>query len=127
MMLYQSVYENLHSTWDKTERPPSAESIAVLKHLILSGPLTVTEAALHFQRGQSAMSELISRLQANGYVDRHKDHRDRRKTLVWLTDEGRDIYRRTQEVLDRDLLAESLERLPENERRTLVKCLQSLV
>ena len=83
MALYQSVYQNLHSTRGKGERCPSSESIAIMHHLILSRPLTVTEAANHFDRGQSAMSEIIDRIQPNGYVDRVKDSRDKRRTLVW--------------------------------------------
>lgn len=127
MALYQSLYQNLHSTWNKDERSPSAESIAVMNHLILSGPLTVTEAALHFNRAQSAMSELFDRLQLNGYVERMKDSRDKRKTLVWLTDLGRETYARTQEVLDRELLHESLQMLPLAHRSNLLETMQQLI
>jgi len=127
MALYQSIYQNLHSTWAKGERNPSSESIAIINHLILSGPLTVTEAARHFDRAQSAMSELIDRMQANGYVDRIKDSRDKRRTLVWLTKSGRDLFDRTQEVLDRKLLEESMQKLSEDEREKLITSLRSIV
>lgn len=124
---FMALYQNLHSTWNKDERSPSAESIAVMNHLILSGPLTVTEAALHFNRAQSAMSELFDRLQLNGYVERMKDSRDKRKTLVWLTDLGRETYARTQEVLDRELLHESLQMLPLAQRSNLLETMQQLI
>ena len=126
MFLYQSIYHYLRSTWNKDEHHPSSEAIAVLNHLILSGPLTISEAALHFNRSQSAMSELVDRLQANGYVDRLKDSRDKRKNIVWLTKKGRDVFDKTQEVLDRELLNESINMLSENERANLLNSMKSL-
>lgn len=124
---YQSIYQNIHFTRDKNEPSPSSESIAVMNHLVLSGPLTVTEAAQHFNRAQSAMSELIDRLQARGYVARIKDSRDKRKTLVWLTEVGREAFDRTQEVLDRSLLDESLQMLSTDQRLSLIESMQALV
>ncbi|TRY12750.1 MarR family transcriptional regulator [Shewanella hanedai] len=124
--LYQSVYKNLHSAWEDDVQRPSSEAIAVMNHLVISGPLTVTEAATHFNRAQSAMSELIDRLQANGYVDRVKDARDKRKTFVWLTKSGREIFNKTQEVLDRELLENSMELLTVSERTALIKSLESI-
>jgi len=60
----------------------------VLHHLSLTGPLTVTEAARHLGRAQSVMSEMIDHLEAKGFLARHRDTRDKRRTLVWLTAAG---------------------------------------
>ena len=127
MALYSDIYRRLHASWDKHEYYPSSEALAVMSHLLLSGPLTITEAAQHFNRAQSAMSELIDRLQANDYVTRIKDSRDRRRTLIWLTDKGRLLYQRTQEVLNRELLQQSLELLAEPQRQQLLENFQALV
>lgn len=81
-MLYPALYRLLHSRWHKGEQRPSPEALAVMTHLQLSGPLTVGEAALHFDRAQSAMSELVDRAQAAGWLERAPDGRDRRRTLV---------------------------------------------
>lgn len=127
MQLYQGLYEQLHSSWAKGELPPSAEALAVMRHLMQTGPLTITEAARHFNRAQSAMSELIDRLQANGYVNRIKDNRDKRRTLIWVTEAGRALDERSQEVMDRALLQESLDLLSEQERRQLMQLMQTLL
>ncbi len=125
--LYPAIYLRLHARWQKDEQRPTAEAVAVLTHLELSGPLTVTEAARHFQRAQSAMSELIDRLQAHGHVERIRDTRDRRRTLVWMTPAGVDSLQRSRQVLDVELLARCIERMGARERRELVTGLRALV
>lgn len=125
--LYPAIYLRLHARWQKDEQRPTAEAVAVLTHLELSGPLTVTEAARHFQRAQSAMSELIDRLQAHGHVERIRDTRDRRRTLVWMTEAGIDSLRRSREVLDMDLLTRCIEDMTARDRRCLIAGLRALV
>ena len=126
-MLYPAIYQRLHARWRKEEQRPSPEVVAVLAHLELSGPLTVTEAARHFQRAQSAMSELVDRLQTRGHVERIRDPRDRRRTLVWMTEAGIDSLRRSREVLDMDLLTRCIEDMTARDRRCLIAGLRALV
>jgi len=126
-LLYPAIYQRLHTRWQKHEQRPTPETVAVLTHLELSGPLTVTEAARHFKRAQSAMSELIDRLQAHGFVDRMRDARDRRRILVWITEAGHDSLRRSRQVLDVNLLAQSIERMRPRDRRCLLDGLRALV
>ncbi|MBI3775326.1 MAG: MarR family transcriptional regulator [Gammaproteobacteria bacterium] len=125
--LYPAIYQRLHARWEKHEHRPAPETLAVLTHLELSGPLTVTEAARHFKRAQSAMSELIDRLQAHSYVDRIRDARDRRRILVWITEAGLDSLKRSRQVLDVNLLAQSIERMSPQDRHCLVDGLRALV
>lgn len=126
-MLYPMIYQRLHARRRKEEQRLSPETVAMLAHLELSGPLTVTEAARHFQRAQSAMSELIDRLQAHGHVERIRDARDRRRTLVWMTEAGIDSLRRSRQVLDGDLLERCMERMSTRDGRCLVVGLRALV
>ncbi len=125
--LYPALYRVLHSRWHKSEPRPSPEALAVMTHLQLSGPLTVGEAALHFDRAQSAMSELIDRAQAAGWLDRAPDGRDRRRTLVWLTDAGLAILNRSTQVLDAERLERCLELLSPPQRTQLIESMQALL
>lgn len=125
--LYPAVYEKLHARWALDEKRPSAESLAVLQHLWLAGPLTVGEAARHFERAPSAVSELVDRIEANGWLARSPDGRDRRRTLLWLTDAGRAVLERSREVLSRDALAAALDRMSGADRERLVAGLRALV
>jgi DNA-binding MarR family transcriptional regulator len=125
--LYPALYHRLHTRWDKDERRPTAETLAVLGHLELTGPLTISEAARHFDRAQSAMSELIDRLERSGHVTRFPDARDRRRTLVWMTETGLALLRRSRQVLSEELLRRALEQMTDTERRGLVRGLQALI
>lgn len=125
--LYAALYHHLHTRWEKEEARPSPEALAVLTHLKFTGPLTVSEAAQHFKRAQSAMSEMLDRIQANGWLERHQDGRDRRRTLVWLTASGEQLLSRSRQVLDPVLLGECLTCLTNEEQLQLTAALQRLV
>lgn len=125
--LYPAVYEHLHARWSLDEKRPSAESLAVLQHLWQAGPLTVGEAARHFERAPSAVSELVDRIEASGWLARSPDGRDRRRTLLWLTDSGRAVLERSREVLARGALAAALARMTPEAREQLAAGLRALV
>ena len=62
--LFPEVYARFARRWEPEEYRPSHEANAILQHLAGSGPLTVMEAAAHFDGSQAATSELLNRLQA---------------------------------------------------------------
>src|SRR6266545_526020 len=85
--LWPAIYLPLHTRTEPRARRyrPTPESLGVLTHLAASGPLTVTEAARHMRRAQSVMSDIVTRLERRGLLERMRDERDRRRVLVWLT------------------------------------------
>ena len=97
------------------------QSWAVLHHLEMAGPLTVTEAARHMGRAQSVMSEIIDGLERKGLLARMRDARDRRRTLVWLTDEGRAAMATERQVLDVERLERAFTKLDERSRNKLLR------
>ncbi len=101
--------------------------MGVLLHLADSGPLTVTEAAKHLERSQSAMSEIINRLTARGLLSRVNDERDRRRTLVWLTPAGERVLDEARQVLSPQLLLRAMQRLTPKQRSQLVKLMTDLL
>lgn len=125
--LYPAVYELLHARWALHEKRPSPETLAVLQHLARAGPLTVSEAARHFGRALSAVSELVDRIEANGWIARSPDGRDRRRVLLWLTDAGEAVLQRSQSVLSLEALDAAMTRLTPAQREQLVAGLRALV
>jgi DNA-binding MarR family transcriptional regulator len=103
------------------------QSWAVLQHLEIAGPLTVTEAARHMERSQSVMSEIVDGLERKGLLARVRDARDRRRTLVWLTDEGRDAMATQRQVLCAERLERAFQQLGADIRADLLRTLKSLV
>ena len=90
---------------------PSAESLAVLRHLRRTGPLTIREASLHFSRSQAATSEILNRLEKRSLVERMADERDRRRTLVYLTTTGQGVVEAESQALSLEDLEKSFAEL----------------
>lgn len=100
---------------------------AVLQHLEMSGPLTVTEAAKHMNRAQSVMSEIVDGLERKGLLARMRDARDRRRTLVWLTDEARAAMETERQVLCAERLERAFAKLGGETTANLLQALGALV
>lgn len=124
--VYPRVYLAFHRRDGRRSELTNA-SRAVLTHLIGSGPITIGEAALHLDRAQSVVSEIVNQLQGHGLVAREPDPADRRRTLVWLTDTGLARLRDDSDVLDRTLVEQAMQRLDDTTRRGLVEGLSALV
>ena len=119
--LFGQLYLHLHPRTPKTGYRPSRESMAVLRHLAVAGPVTVQTAARHFERSQSAMSEMLQRLMARGLVSRRPGDSDRRLHFVWLTEEGRRLVSAHSQPLDETQVRRALARLEPDTRRELIR------
>jgi len=58
--------------------------LGVLHHLSASGPLTVGELATHLGLSKATATELVTRVQERGLVDRMRDERDQRRVKRYL-------------------------------------------
>jgi len=90
----------------------SGASRAVLTHLAMTGPVTVGEAAVHLDRAQSVVSEIVTRLESHGLLEREPDPADHRRTLVWLTAAGHGRLKADREVLSTELVARGMAAVP---------------
>ncbi len=125
--LFPAAYRLLHRRRDPRAYSPSGETLAVLHHLADSGPLTIDEAARHFDRSQAAISERIARMTERGLVTRIRDQLDRRRHLVWLSEEGEELLRVEREVLSSAALERSFEEMSADDRRALIQGTRALV
>jgi DNA-binding MarR family transcriptional regulator len=87
----------------------------------------VGEAARHLDRAQSVVSDIVSRLEAKGLLERHTDARDRRRTLVWLTPAGFDRLERDRDVLGPELVERAMRAMPAPQRSALLNGLRALL
>jgi DNA-binding MarR family transcriptional regulator len=123
--LFPAIYRRLHSRFD-VERV-GVQAAALLDHLAIAGPLTIGEAAAHLGRAQSVLSEIVGALEARGLLERMRDARDRRRTLVWLTPKGREWRARAEDVLSRERLREAVAAMAPPDREALVAGMRALV
>jgi DNA-binding MarR family transcriptional regulator len=125
MNAFSEIYLAFHRRSAKRSGLTKA-SRAVLTHLSRTGPLTVSEAARHLDRAQSVVSEIVTRLVNRGLLERVADPRDRRRTLVWLTDQGHRQLETDQHPLDTERLRVALARLSADDRHAIVTGLRQL-
>lgn len=125
--LFPAVYLRFCRRHTKDDTRLTPQMSAVLHHLAMSGPLTVGEMARHFDRAQSVVSEIALGLEEKGLLARMRDARDRRRTLVWLTDLAHEVMRREHEVLDRERVARAMAGMSEREREGLLEGMRALL
>jgi DNA-binding MarR family transcriptional regulator len=123
--LFPEVYLAFHAR--QKSRAMTPQSWAVLQHLAHAGPLTIGEAASHLGRAQSVVSEIMDGLEKKGLVARVRDGRDRRRTLVWLTDAAQAEMSDAQRVLDAARLASAMQKMTPGDRASLVRGMRALV
>jgi DNA-binding MarR family transcriptional regulator len=124
--LYRAVYLAFHRR-DGRRSELSGASRAVLNHLALAGPLTVGEAAVHLDRAQSVVSDIVTQLERKGLLERESDPVDRRRTLVWLTPVGVACLAADQRVLSVPLLEAALSAVAEDRRSSLLDGMRILI
>jgi DNA-binding MarR family transcriptional regulator len=124
--LFPAVYLRFHRRDGKGRELPSA-SRSVLHHLTLTGPLTIGEMANHFERAQSVVSEMVEHLERDGLVERMRDPKDKRRSMVWLSDKGLALLDREREVLSSELLSRAMASMKPADRQALLRGMHALV
>ena len=126
LQLFPNVYLRFHRR-DAKNSEMSGASRGVLMHLAQSGPLTVGQCARHLNRAQSVVSEIVDQLERHGLLARMRDENDRRRTLVWLTDNGRARLVADQEVLSAEALERALTKMKPQYRVMLLEGTRALI
>lgn len=78
----------------------SLAKLGALRHLVLAAePLTLSQLAERHCCGKSNITQLVDRLEAEGYVERESDPDDRRTIRAAVTPAGRAVYERASAQL----------------------------
>src|ERR1700704_4740076 len=78
----------------------SLAKLGALRHLMLAAePLTLSQLAERHCCGKSNVTQLVDRLEAEGFVARESDPEDRRTVRATVTASGRAAYERASAVL----------------------------
>ena len=125
--LFPAIFQCFYRRTKTQDYRPSLESLSVLQHLAAVGPMTVSEACVHFDRSQASMSELFARLEARGLLDRIQDPKDRRRSLLWTSEEGRRQLAQSSQILSPELLLPAIQKMTPTQRTQLIEGMSALV
>ncbi len=125
--LYPKVYLQFYRRRDPKAYRPSTQTLAVMEHLAATGPLTVSEAARHFDRSQAATSEIIERMLSRGLLLRIQDEADRRRHLVWLSEKGRAVLDDERLILSPELIFGAIGKMKKTDRDALIRGIRALL
>ncbi|MFF9201018.1 MarR family winged helix-turn-helix transcriptional regulator [Streptomyces sp. NPDC014986] len=103
----------------------SFTTLSVLDTLASSGPKRLTELVRTEQISQPGLTQLVTRLERDGLVERRRDPADGRAVLVHITDDGRRIRQARREDRGRHLLP-LIARLTPAERQAVAAALPVL-
>ncbi|WP_218639508.1 MarR family winged helix-turn-helix transcriptional regulator [Streptomyces acidiscabies] len=103
----------------------SFTTLSVLDTLAVGGPRRVTELARSEQMSQPGVTQVITRLERDGLVERRPDPADGRASLVHITDAGRAIGEARYADRSRHLVGLVAELTPD-ERQALAAALPAL-
>ncbi|MGQ4420207.1 MarR family transcriptional regulator [Streptomyces sp. SAS_269] len=103
----------------------SFTTLSVLDTLAVSGPKRLTELAKTEQISQPGLTQLVTRLERDGLVERRPDPTDGRAVLVHMTDSGRKIGQSRQEDRGRHLTP-LIAQLTSAERQAIAAALPAL-
>jgi DNA-binding MarR family transcriptional regulator len=93
----------------------SLTAVATLRTLEVSGPCRLSELAVGQGVTQPAMTQLVTRLEREGYAERGGSAQDARVVMVSLTPAGRGLLQQRRQARNH-VLRELLDRLPEGDR-----------
>ncbi len=87
--------------------------------------LSIGELSGHLGLTSSTVSGIVDRLQRDGWIERKRDPRDRRRVTVKLTPKGEELFEQKPRSTE-DFWRETIARLDEEERVSLLKILSRL-
>lgn len=106
-------------------QPMSLTAVSVLRTLETSGATRLTELSTAQGVTQPAMTQLVTRLERDGYVERGGSPHDARVVLVSLTESGRAFLRHRREMRAAHL-NDLLDRLPADDRARILAAVPAL-
>lgn len=106
-------------------QPMSLTAVSVLRSLETSEATRLTELASAQGVTQPAMTQLVTRLERDGYVERGGSDHDARVVLVSLTDAGQEFLHLRREMRAAHL-GDLLDRLPPEDRTRILAAIPAL-
>ena len=89
----------IHDALQKQGLDLSKEQMIVLKKLHDKDGLAQNDLAFLTLRNKSSLTRLLVKMEHKGFIDRKQSSNDKRSNHVYLTDSGRDIFKKARPVI----------------------------
>lgn len=89
----------LHEAFDKHQIDLTKEQMIVLKKLHDEDGLVQNELAFLTLRNKSSLTRLLVKMEAKNLIYRQQGLLDKRVNHVFLTDHGKEVYRKTRPII----------------------------
>jgi DNA-binding MarR family transcriptional regulator len=127
MTAFADTYRALHRNAAAKGAPLTPQGRALLLHLEWSGPMTIGDLARHCERAQSVVSETCDVLTSHGMIEKVRDPRDKRRTLVWLSSAAQTYLAEEREPLDRARVEAALSAMNTKQVSELLRLYETFV
>ncbi|MFG0249940.1 MAG: MarR family winged helix-turn-helix transcriptional regulator [Phycisphaeraceae bacterium JB051] len=117
---------DIHSRKLNTEFKITAPQMICLYSLMQDGPMTLSALAESVSLSASTTNGIVDRLEKKEFLVRQRDHVDRRKVYLHITDTGRELTTQAPALLQ-DQLSDALQHLPELEQAAIALSLERVV
>lgn len=109
-----------------TEHAVTVPQLTALSQLVEHGPMMLKRLAMEMYLSPSTTVGIVDRLEAKGLVVRKRSAKDRRQVLLYPTDDGQALVRKTPSPLQ-SALSVALADLGDLERTTILLSLERVV
>ena len=89
----------IHDALQRQGLDLSKEQMIVLKKLHDKDGLAQNDLAFLTLRNKSSLTRLLVKMEHKGFIDRKQSSNDKRSNHVYLTDSGRDIFKKARPVI----------------------------
>jgi DNA-binding MarR family transcriptional regulator len=100
--------------------------LIILSEIANNETLSVTELARYISLSQATVTDILNRLEKRGLIERTRDSVDRRRVLIRITDQCRQILSQTPPPLQ-ETFVERYSRLPEWEQLMILSAFKRVV
>ncbi|WP_411028839.1 MarR family winged helix-turn-helix transcriptional regulator [Spongiimicrobium sp. 3-5] len=103
----------------------SKEQMVVLKKLHHKNGMNQNELAFLTLRDKSSLARLLSKMERKGYIRREQSETDKRINHVYLSDCGREVFKRTRPIIKK-LMSIMEQNITKEESNQMIATLQKI-
>ena len=115
----------LHEKFKEHNLDLTKEQMVVLKKLHDKDGLSQNELAFLTLRNKSSLTRLLSKMEKKCYIIRKQSKEDKRFNKVYLTNLGRDVFKRTKPAI-KAMISTSEQNISVSEKKQIIKTLKKI-